>query len=72
MPLGPERSSLVQAYADALPKIWLVMSALAAAASLASVLTNTYSLDAALHSSQSFKCRERDEAEECPEQLVTC
>jgi hypothetical protein len=42
---GTEKTQLIQAYADALKVIWIVMTALSAAAMIASVFTKGYSLD---------------------------
>ncbi|KAI9716837.1 MAG: hypothetical protein M1835_004156, partial [Candelina submexicana] len=46
--------ALIQRYADALRTVWIVMCALAAAAGLASLLTNRLNLDVALETEQGF------------------
>lgn len=45
MEAGIEKTQLIQAYADSLKTIWIVMCALSAAGLLASVFTKGYSLD---------------------------
>ncbi|KAI9852378.1 MAG: hypothetical protein M1838_000900 [Thelocarpon superellum] len=52
---NPQRTPLVQSYADALKTVWLVMCALAAVALLTSFFVKSYSLDQAHDTEQGFQ-----------------
>ncbi|KAL3423478.1 MFS multidrug transporter [Phlyctema vagabunda] len=54
MPHGLEKTQLVQAYADALKMIWVVMLALSAAGLIASLFTKGYSLEQKHETLQGF------------------
>ncbi len=51
---GDAKVQLIQAYADALKIIWVVMTALAAVAMIASFFTKGYSLDQVHQTKQGF------------------
>lgn len=55
MPLGEARDQLMQAYADSLKIVWVVMCALAAVAGFASIFISHYSMDQVLVTKQGFK-----------------
>ena len=69
---GEEKTQLVQAYADSLKSIWLVMCALSAAAMLANVFIQKYSLQQEHSTLQGFHedARVRDEEEEAEGQIL--
>jgi uncharacterized membrane protein len=55
MPDGDAKIQLIQAYADSLKTIWIVMCALSAVAGFASIFIKGYSLDQVHQTSQGFK-----------------
>ncbi|KAI9714214.1 MAG: hypothetical protein M1812_006435 [Candelaria pacifica] len=61
---GATRDALIQSYADALKTVWIVMTALAAVAGLASLLTRGLNLDKALETEQGFKSEIKTQDEE--------
>ena len=61
---GEAKVQLIQAYADALKIIWVVMAALAAVAMVASFFTKGYSLDQIHQTKQGFVEKRRPSEEE--------
>ncbi len=55
MPAGPDKSDLIQAYADALKVVWVVMCAVAGLAMVASWWTVGFDLDRPLETEQGFE-----------------
>ena len=55
----PQKAQLIQAYADSLKVVWIVMCALSAAALLSSIFIKGYSLDREHNTEQGFQDKEK-------------